>query len=177
MSKEKRMKTKKMSKKAQLEILGLAIIVILITLGILFVIKFVVLKEPTQLRKSYMRTEMASNMLNALVRTDTDCRRKSVTELLQDCANNPRDSGGGSIVCETGEYSCEFVNNTIHDITDQTFGVWNIDYELLIWLEDGESLTHILEPDATACKGAKESKPFYIPLDVTSINLRLDLCD
>jgi hypothetical protein len=97
------------NKKSQFEILGLAIVIILITLGILFVIRFVVLKEPSKLRYDYTRTEMASNMLNTLLRTDTDCKRKSMTELFQDCASYNR------IECEYDGIpmnSCEYLNYT-----------------------------------------------------------------
>lgn len=158
-------------KKGQLEVLGLAIIVILITLGVLFVIRFIVTKEPTQLRQSYTRTEMASNMLNTLIRTDTFCRSKSITELMQDCASNPPN---GSINCN-GMKSCIFLNETISNITSKTLTVWGVDYEFDVWLEDGTKLIHILNPPG-ACKGEKESKPFYLPLHITTINLKLDLC-
>jgi len=162
---------KKLSKKSQLEVLGLAIVVILITLGVLFVIRFIVFKEPTEIRKSYIKTELASNMLNTLIRTDTTCRSKSITELLQDCASNPPN---GSIDCGS-DHSCKFLNETIEIITNKTLRKWNQDYQFDVWLEDGTVLIHTLS-DPLACQGEKESKPFYLPLQVTTINLKLDLC-
>lgn len=175
----KYIKSKKLNgKKGQLEILGLAIVVILITLGVLFVIRFIVLKEPTDLRQSYTRTEMASNMLNTLIRTDTECRGKSVTELLQDCAINPPI---GNIDCDgnatlIGNKSCAYLNTTILKIMNDTLIIWGIDFQFDAWLADGTELVHILEP-AGACTGEKESKPFYLPLQITTINLKLDLCN
>lgn len=164
-------KMQRKNKKSQLEVLGLAIIVILLTLAVLFVIRFIILKEPTEIRESYTKTEMASNMLNTLIRTDTTCKGKSVTELLQDCASHPPN---GSIEC-SGQRSCHFLNSTIDMITDETLGVWNVDFEFTVWLDDGTELIHMIKP-VGACTGEKESKPFYLPLQVTTINLKLDLC-
>ena len=158
-----------MRKKGQVEIIGLTIVIILITLGMLFVIKFVVLKEPDNIRTSYTRTQMASNMLNAMLRTNTGCRGKTVTELLQSCATMTEIDCGGI-------GSCQYVNDTIEALFADTFDVWKIEYQFTVRVGDGDYLTNIISSSG-ACQGEKESKPFFIPVGVTTtINLKLDLC-
>jgi len=124
-----KVKNIKINKKGQLEVLGLTIVIILITLGILFVIKFVILKEPPELRKSYTRTEIASNTLNAILRTDTPCRSKSITELYQDCAAA---YPSGSIDCGGGVTSCKYANDTVKLILDGTLKEWGIEHEFVV---------------------------------------------
>ena len=75
-----------------MEILGLAIVVVLILVATTFVVRFLVLKTPTDYRKGFVSSELASNMLNTFLRTAAPkCSQLSMTELLQDCAQ----SGGG----------------------------------------------------------------------------------
>ena len=94
------------NKKSQAEIVGLVIIVLLITIGLLFVVKFVVLREPSDVKKTFVHSELASNMVKVLLETTTTCKESSVKDLFQDCAAFKR------INCEELD-SCEMVNDTI----------------------------------------------------------------
>ena len=47
----------KKNKKSQAEIIGLVIIVLLIVMGLLFVVKFVVLKEPSDIKEEFVHSE------------------------------------------------------------------------------------------------------------------------
>ncbi len=75
-------------RKAQIEMVGLVVVVVLLTLGVFFVIKFIVLKQPSTTRQEFLFTQMASNTANALLKTQTDCRGYDMTELIGDCAKN-----------------------------------------------------------------------------------------
>ena len=93
--------------------MGLAIIVILISLGIFFVIQFVVLKEPSSIKKTYTQTQSAANLLNSMLKTTTkDCLGTSISQLLQDCIVH-FNIDQSQIICENNNRSCEYINNTI----------------------------------------------------------------
>lgn len=152
-----------------MEIMGLAIIVILISLSMIFVVRFVVLKKPTDFKKAFTQTELASNMLNTFLKTTSeDCTGLSMTELLQDCAQGP------SIFCEDAAVSssCEYVENTATEIFGNTLGLWNIDYYFSVY-EDVSSLWIEL---GSACIGAKKSKLYPIPSAARTLYVKLDIC-
>ena len=91
-------------KKSQMEIMGLVIIVILITLGLFFVVRFIITKQPSEIKKSYTQTEIAANILNSLLKTTSkDCYGMDVTQLLQDCAVY-RDAETSQVKCENEQY-------------------------------------------------------------------------
>jgi hypothetical protein len=118
-------------KKAQMEIMGLAIIVILLSMTFLFVIQFVLLKEPTQESKEYAQSELAANFLNTLLETDAECANIEISTLFQDCTNNcNEDTAGecrGNLQCQ-GRSSCIYLKGTVKDILNDTFDQWNINY-------------------------------------------------
>ena len=101
-------------KKAQTEIMGLAIVVILIIIGMTFVIRFMLAKEPVDIKAEFTRAEIASNTLNTLLKTvSKDCNGLSMTELLQDCGQSQ------SIFCN-GQRSCIYVEEATQEIFSKT---------------------------------------------------------
>ena len=76
----------KKNKKSQAEIVGLAIIVLLITMGLLFFVKFGILDKKDDIKGSFIDSELANNMVDVLLKTTTDCKGSSVTDLFQDYA-------------------------------------------------------------------------------------------
>ena len=93
-----------------MEILGLAVVVVIILVATIFIVRFLVLKTPVEYRKGFVSAEIASNMLNTFLKTAAkDCSQLTMTELLQDCAQ------GKSITCGT-VHSCEFVELTAKKI-------------------------------------------------------------
>ncbi len=108
-----------MVKKAQMEIMGLAIVVVLLILGMLFAVKFVLFKPQQTYRKEYTTTQLAANTLNTLLNTHTTCNRMSVSELLQDASKdtyNINDCGSPT----DPQNSQEFVSELIINLTNTT---------------------------------------------------------
>ena len=156
------------NKKSQAEIVGLVIIVLLITIGLLFVVKFVVLREPSELKKGFVHSELASNMINVLLKTTTDCKGSSVTELFQDCAAFNR------IDCE-GIDSCDKVDETIEMIFSNSLEKWNKPYEFSAYLVGSKP---IIEKSYGKCPRNidRESKTYPIPTDRGTLFIQLDIC-
>jgi len=158
------------SKKSQAEIVGLVIIVLLITMGLLFVVKFVVLKEQSDIKKGFVHSGLASNMVNVLLKTTTDCRGSSVTELFQDCA------GFEKIDCNDDSVpdSCEKIEETIEMIFKNSLEKWNKPYELKAFVGSRT----IAERSYGKCsrQSDRESKTYPIPTDRGTLFIKLDIC-
>lgn len=103
-------------KKAQTEVMGLVVVVILIALGLLFYIAFVILAPKSELLGKTTTSVVASSTLNSLQYTTTTCKGLSIQDLLLDCATRQ------AIVCGN-ENSCYFVNHTIAYILNRTLSI------------------------------------------------------
>ncbi|HZX44213.1 MAG TPA: hypothetical protein VFF28_00870 [Candidatus Nanoarchaeia archaeon] len=159
-------------KRSQMEIMGLAIIVILISIGMLFAIKFVVFKKPEPFKSEYTKTELASNILTSLMRTTMEgCSDLSMEDIYQACGKDPDNP---PVVCSPAEDACQFLNRTTRRILNLTLVEWNKGYEL-----HASTVTDSII-DVGRCPGAKKQKPYTIPIDASSKNslkITLDVCD
>ena len=155
-------------KKSQMEILGLAIVVVLILVATTFVVRFLVLRTPVDYRKGFVSSELASNMLNTFLKTAAkDCSQLTMTELLQDCAQ------GRGIICENGQDSCKFIESTAKDIFSKTLDKRNMNYEFLAYTDINLPLIKLGNP----CKAEKRSKLFPIPISGATMYTKLDICN
>ncbi|MBI2657825.1 hypothetical protein HYX08_03985 [Candidatus Woesearchaeota archaeon] len=154
-------------RKAQMEILGLAIVVVLILVAAVFVVRFLVVKAPTEYRKGFVSSETASNMLSTLLKTAAkDCSQLTMTELLQDCAQ------ARSVVCDNGQDSCRFVEAVSKEIFESTFDKWNMEYEFLAYTDANQPLIKL----GKKCGAEKRSKLFPIPISTATMYTKLDIC-
>ena len=150
-----------------MEILGLAIVVVLVLVATIFVIRFLVLKTPTEYRKGFVSSELASNMLDTFLKTAAkDCSQLTMTELLQDCAQ------GRSITCGNGQDSCKFVELTAKSIFEGTLDKWNMNYEFLAYTDINSPLIKL----GKQCSTEKKSKLFPIPISTATMYTKLDIC-
>ena len=160
-----------MKKKSQLEIMGLAVIVILISLIILFVVRFVVLKEPSQVRKEYTEFDVSYSFINTLVNTNIpNCSDVSFKELFQDCALS-------QIIDCNGNTSCQYIKFELPRILNKTLGIQKINYEFISYIGDNES-DQIINPikGGENCTSYKKAAPQPLSARGQIINLNLYVC-
>jgi hypothetical protein len=162
-----------------MEIMGLMIVVILLVVGVLFAVKFVVLKKPAEVRQTFSRSQMASNMGLALMSSTTeDCRGTAIKDLLIDCADWPEE--GGTITCGNGMKSCGYVNATIAGILNQTFDAWKTRYFLTAGTSKrmDEQILYLHSAACLADRAAPgESESFFLPTSRGLLTLKVFVCE
>lgn len=164
-----------------MEIMGLVVIVILITLGLFFVVRFMIAKQPSEVKKSYTRTETTANILNTLLKTTTkDCYGMNIMQLLQDCAVNKETHN--YLICENNQNSSEYAQIIIETIFNETLIRWgNQSFDFKVYIDtnnnnliDEEEI--ILQYENQGCSGEREAKQSYIPTDVGIMTINLEVC-
>ena len=169
-----------------MEMMGLAIIVILLSMALLFVIRFVVLKEPTQHTKEYAQSELAANFLNTLMETNAPrCSNVKFETLFMDCVAN--NANGGNIPCmgDTGfvtSRSCEYLRETIPLILEQTFDKWKIKYRFIATTSSSDdifdSTALLFDKIDSGCTDSQNRKVKVQPLPSNPpLNVALFICD
>ncbi len=169
-------------KKSQMEIMGIAIIVVLLSLAFLFAVKFVILKEPTEQSKDYQQSELAGNFINALLDTnDPQCSDIKYSTLFQACYEN--DNGPCSPL-----NTCDHIESRIEQILADTFNQWNVNYFFMVTtnIDDLNPIPN-LDPIPLSgpntleevCKGNRKVKIQPLPTNTPgqSIYLKLFICD
>ena len=159
-------------KKGQMEILGLAVVVVIILVAAVFVVRFG-FNKPTNYRTDFLSSEISSNMLNTFLKTTARDCSLTMTELLQDCAQ------GNSICClncdgsETEKvYSCKYAESTANEIFSKTLDKWKMKYEFSAYADANSPLIRL----GIRCSGEKDSSTWPIPISAGSIYIKLDIC-
>ena len=156
-----------LSKKSQMEILGLAIVVVLLILGFIFVVKFIALKKPGTLKKEVVESQVASSFISTYLSTSVEeCSGLTATELLQDCATQ------GGISCQDHVGSCDKAREVAAAIFSGTFEQWKWKYEMTASLSGRPAIMQL----GTSCSGQKRSKTFPLPTKAGTLIVKLDIC-
>ncbi len=106
-----------MTKKGQSEAIGIAIVVFLLIMLMLFVLYLNTSNRPLEFGEASL---LADNFLNVLVDTATSCSDKSFIDLVDDCV--------GDKILSCPESSCVFAKKTAIFLLNETFGRRNMDY-------------------------------------------------
>ena len=157
-----------------MEIMGLAIIVVLLFLGMVFVVRFIVLQPPKDHKSDYVNTEMASNIIGAMLYTTAeDCSMVTFAKLFQDCA-----SGTNAIRCNSGagsEISCVYAQDKVQYMLDETLDKVNKKFHFQV---KDSTRTHIehYNTGSGGCPGEREHKEYPLPGAGNTIYVTLDIC-
>jgi len=119
-----------------MEIMGLAIIIILLMLALVFVVRFTLIPNQNAPKKEFSQAQIAANTLNAMLQTNVEeCNEATIERLFVDCAQGTR-----IIQCTHityGSDACSFLfgppnanSFLFNEILEPTLGVWKIPYTL-----------------------------------------------
>ena len=99
-----------------MEIIGLAIVVIIVLVGMAIAVRFLVFKKPESARADFINKELASNTISAFLETTAlECSKAKMEELIQDCAQ------GTERICSNGKGACDFLRDAADEIFTKTF--------------------------------------------------------
>jgi len=129
------------NKKGQIEIIGLVIIVLIITIAMLFYISYNTnSKNPTKktIYQEYAYNELATSFAKSFLETYVDDCHATVEELMVDCGS----LRGGRIRCGS-DTSCQKLEEVAIQIKNATLDDWNYPYGLEIKLSDSKNYTFI----------------------------------
>lgn len=153
-------------RKGQMEILGLAIIVVLIMLGVLFAIMFVLRAPSSDTAAKYRESQLAASIVTTMLGTTTSCRGATVTELLQDCAVFERlDCNGAS--------SCDEADAAIEEMLEGTLQAWKRSYTFNI---TGAYNVARISSSFGDCSGEIEATTNPVPTAGGPLQVTLQLC-
>ena len=152
-----------MTKKSQVEIMGLTITIILILIGMIFAFKFIIKDNPLDYKKEFLKSELTTNTLYTLLRTTTECSALTMTELLQDCSQDK------NIIC-SGKNSCEYFDDVAKKIFGETLEIWEIEYSFTVF--NGGQIIKLGE----SCPFDKKSELFTVPTESEILSVKLDIC-
>lgn len=164
-------KNKGMGTKGQMEIMGLVVIVLLVTIGMFFVIRFVVFGEDDDMLKGYTQTQSAANFLSTLRKTTTDCDNLNIEQLVQTCVKDRQK------ICPGGKYVCDYTEDRVRYLLENTLVAWgNKSFYFRSYLSSNEVMIDIEN------RGCSEGDPGdlkqeFIPTSVGIVTTELKICD
>ncbi len=175
-----------MRKRGQMEIIGIALVVILVSLGLLFMISFSLQRRESTIKQTYTHTEMASNVINTVLNTKVEsCKGMLVAELLSECAR----MGDGALDCEDASFTpsggylwhndtCTKAEAVIGFVLNSTLKVWQKPHHMYTSGLDMDFMYENCDKTNLEEGGWSnvESKTFILPLHPGVLTITLDIC-
>ena len=120
-----------MKKKAQSEIVGLMIIVVIITIGMLFYLSYATIQSEENtndnIRKEFVDNELSMSFVQTLIRTNVeDCNNLPLDLLIKECGLNREIIDCGGIP------PCSIVEEVLISVRAETLEKWDRYYFLAI---------------------------------------------
>ena len=159
-------------KKGQAEMFGLLFIVVLITIALILVAQAEVNKKPSELKKNFEKSEIATNTINTLIKTRTQgCNELDLGELYTDCARNPINP---RFICDDGSNSCQYAKIVTQEILSKTLDVWKKKYFLN--MSNGKDDILILASSDACTWQDRKVEVVPLPLDPGTLTIEMWIC-
>lgn len=110
--------------KAQTELLGMVMVVLLLSIALVFVIVFVVLVDSNDPSDEFRDKQLAFYLNSVMLETNTACNGLPLKRVIEDCYGQFRIQACGPVP----QTSCQYANDVITDMLDKTIEPWYIDY-------------------------------------------------
>ncbi|MEM4336443.1 MAG: hypothetical protein QXG86_00365 [Candidatus Woesearchaeota archaeon] len=177
-------------KKSQTEMLGIAIVVIILSIGILILVSNTMKRtRVTEQKREFSEKQMATNILGALLSTSTNCNNDRISTLLIDCGRcapagqettSCRICGGGvegDIYIEES-YVCSYLSTIIENLLNNTLKVWNKKYEFMAYISKENPQIHISYGIEKCIEESQyiQKDFYYLPLYPQTLTVELSLC-
>lgn len=160
-----------------MELMGLAIVVMLIAVGMFFAMKYTLFQKPPEIKNPYVQSELATTFVNTLLSTSTEeCKvYTTMKDLFGDCTA-PEEARQKCV--DTRSY-CVVAEEVIRTkILPKTLDTWGKKYEFAVIDEKLQS--NYMEPINKDCGlGAERGKAglFPIPARHGTVNVKLSICN
>ena len=182
-----------MNKKSQTELLGIAIVVIILSIGILILVSNAMKgTKTTEQKRQFSEKQLATNILGAILSTTTNFRNDKISTLLIDCGNCepagyyttscPNYNEGGQETPDlyiTGPIDvCTYLSIITDYMLNNTLKTWNKKYQFLAYIQPDHPQINITY-NISECLGGSQyvQKDFYyLPLYPQTLNVELSLC-
>ncbi|PIN86110.1 hypothetical protein COV19_06455 [Candidatus Woesearchaeota archaeon CG10_big_fil_rev_8_21_14_0_10_44_13] len=179
----------KKARKAQMEMIGIAIVVVLLVIGMAFVFK-ALMKAPERTHEKFTKEQTAQSIIIAISNSDAGCKGVEMKELMQDCGNNVNSvedfelGQSGSIQCGSTD-SCRYLNRSLKVIFEETLKLQRLPYRFILYktsidtpilyIEDGGCNEYNIKVMRKFDTGKPGEQP--LPLDSGgNVYARLDIC-
>ena len=163
--------------KAQMEILGLVVVVVLILLGLLLFVSFN-LKPGTQrsVKNDFIKTQLAQNYINTLMDTTTSCDNMQISKLAGECENIHM-GFGSSVHCQDSLDACSEILKVAKLTLKETMSMYA--YRFSFGIDKGyeEEWGNVTSPDFRADASTVGSGRAVLPSKLIGQTLyfRLDI--
>ena len=151
-----------------MEIMGLIVIVVLLTLGMFFVVSFKTQQPTRTIKQSFDDDQLASNFIISFLKTNTECRLYTIQDMIEDCTVERR------IMCEDLD-SCQYVNRSAEIFLNETLAKWEKKYKFEI---EGMKEEVVFESN---CKERQEKDVAFQPMTIwkyhKTVIIKLDVCE
>ena len=160
--------------KAQMEIMGLAVIVILVVIA--FVMFIGSLKPTESIANQFLDERLPASILDVMLSTSTDCKNQDVSVLMKDIASKTSRTDcsfttESLIRCAPNKYAAEELAEVIPIILEETLNNSFIEYEFQVGTKIGNKVCPMFNISFEACKGKDQINAKFLSLPTSSGSL------
>lgn len=159
-----------MRKKSQIEILGVAFIVIILVIAGMFMINMRLNKKPQE-TSTLTDPELAQSFLNAIMNTKTE-KNIIVSQIIKACYEGRHDFCGSTSTSDC----CEYAYHTLRNALEATLGEWKRSYRLTVIRGNDKRISDIPENGECDDYSEKEQPGVYYIVPPPQIVVTLDIC-